>query len=158
MEHNPQEFLETLILRQYTAMERYAARFFSSRDLARDAVQETFLVAQKKIDALMVSPNPEGWLFNTLKNIMGSMYKQQQRLSAMVPLEDGAGAAEMDLDPAVTYGSAIPREDLELLIWVYCRDMPYADAADRLGISLAACKKRIQRAKHRLRDALTEVS
>lgn len=158
LEHNPQDFLEALILNQYTAMERYAARFFSSRDLAQDAVQETFLIAQKKLGDLTASPNPRGWLFNTLKNVMGSMYKQQRRLSAMAPLEDNTAAAEMSLDPAVAYESAIPREDLELLIWVYCQDVPYAEAARRLDISLDACKKRIQRAKHRLRDALTEVS
>lgn len=157
MEHTPQSFLEELILAHYAAMERYAARFFSSRDLAQDAVQETFLIAQKKLDSLQASPNPQGWLFNTLKNVMGNIYKQQRQLSVMVPLTEGHGSEVMSPDPAVEYERAVSPEDLELLIWVYCQDLPYQEAAKRLDISLSACKKRIQRAKHRLRDTLTEV-
>ena len=48
----------------------------------------------------------------------------------------------------------IDDEALSLLIWIYCEDASYQDAADRLGISLQACKKRIQRAKLALKRAI----
>lgn len=40
------------------------------------------------------------------------------------------------------------------MIWIYCEDTSYQDAANRLGISLDACKKRIQRAKLALKKAI----
>ena len=156
MKNEEKDFLESLFLKHYRQMESYAARFFSSRDLARDVVQETFLVAQIKIDALMASPSPQGWLFNTLKNVIGNTYKQQQRLASIVPLDECNLSSDMPLSVSATYQNMIPQEDLELLIWVYCDGEPYAEAAKRLGISLSACKKRIQRAKLKLKEALEE--
>ena len=52
------------------------------------------------------------------------------------------------------YAGLIDDEALSLLIWIYCEDASYQDAADRLGISLQACKKRIQRAKLALKRAI----
>ena len=52
------------------------------------------------------------------------------------------------------YTGLIDEEALSLLIWVYCEDTSYQDAASRLGISLSACKKRIQRAKLSLKKAI----
>ena len=52
------------------------------------------------------------------------------------------------------YAGLIDEEALSLLIWVYCEGTSYQDAADRLGISLDACKKRIQRAKLALKHAI----
>ena len=52
------------------------------------------------------------------------------------------------------YAGLIDEEALALLIWIYCEDTSYQDAANRLGISLDACKKRIQRAKLALKKAI----
>lgn len=62
----------------------------------------------------------------------------------------------MELSVLTEYQGAIPAEDLQLLIWIYCDEDTYADAAQRLGSSLAACKKRIQRAKLKFKEALNE--
>lgn len=156
MEKEKRDFLERLFLESYRQMESYAARFFSSRDIARDVVQETFLVALNKIDVLMESQNPRGWLFNTLKNVIGNTYRQQQRLSTTVPLEECNLTEELTPSVSATFQSTIPQEELQILIWTYCEGWPYADVAERLGISLAACKKRIQRAKAKLKEALEQ--
>ena len=149
--------LETLFLDNYTAMEAYAYRFFHNRDLAQDVVQETFLIAQTKLLVLQASPSPRGWLFNTLKNVMGNVYKQKKRLQEMVPIQEGDMMEEFHPGLASEYENLIPADDLRLLIWVYCEGWPYQDIADRLGISLAACKKRIQRARIRLKNSLTDL-
>lgn len=156
MENEKRDFLNNLFIENYKIMESHAARFFSSHDLARDVVQDTFLIAQIKIDALMASPSPVGWLFNTLKNVIGNTYRQQQRLAAMIPLEECNLTEEIEPSVSATFQNTIPEEDLQLLTWVYCEGWPYSDVADRLGVSLAACKKRIQRAKAKLKTALEE--
>lgn len=149
-------YLEKLYLENYSDMASFAARFFQNRDLAQDMVQETFLVAQVKIDQLRQSPSPRGWLFNTLKNVIGNTYKQQKRLRDMVPLEDCNAAEDFALPVEDQFGGLISQEELQILIWVYCEGWPYQEVARRLGISLDACKKRIQRARRRLKSALAE--
>ncbi len=52
------------------------------------------------------------------------------------------------------YAGLIDEETLSLLIWIYCEGTSYQEAAERLGISLNACKKRIQRAKIALKRAI----
>lgn len=135
-------------------MEYYATRFFKNRDLAQDVVQETFLIAQTKIDQLMESASPKGWLFNTLKNVIGNTYKQQKRLADMVSIQDYDIPIDMEISVKSTYESMISNDDLQLLIWIYCDGWPYADVAKHLGIGLDACKKRIQRARIRFKNAL----
>lgn len=153
MDKAKKEFLEKLFLENYSFMEYYATRFFRNQDLAQDVVQDTFLIAQAKIDRLMESESPKGWLFNTLKNVIGNTYKQQKRLADMVSIDDCDIPTTTELSVEATYHSMIPDEDLQLLIWVYCEERPYSEVAQRLGISLDACKKRIQRARLKFRAA-----
>lgn len=149
--------LEQLYLANYAGMEAFARRFFRNPDIAQDVVQETFLVAQIKLDDVLLSPSPVGWLYNTLKNIIGDTYRKRQRLLDLcVPLSDTDAAAGDELSVRVSYEGAIDDDDLELLIWIYCEGMPYADAAQRLGVSLSALKKRVQRAKAKMRRALAD--
>ena len=49
-------------------------------------------------------------------------------------------------------------EELRLLIRFYLEGWSQKELAGELGISLNACKKRIQRAKERLRRALEEAN
>ena len=148
--------LESLYLQHYSAMESYAYRFFKNRDLAQDAVQETFLIAQTKLDVLLASPAPRGWLFNTLKNVIGNIYKQQKKLKDTVVLREDDQAEDLSPSVLAEYAHTVPEEELRLLIWVYCDGWPYQSIADHLGISLAACKKRIQRARNHMKQALED--
>lgn len=156
MDESQSAFLERMFMENYSDLETFAYRFFKNQELAQDAVQETFLIAQIKIDQLMACPVPRGWLFNTLKNVNGNVYKQRQRLEDMVQEEDYDAAEPMELSVLTEYQGAIPTEDLQLLIWIYCDEDTYTDVAERLSISLAACKKRVQRAKSKLKEALVE--
>jgi RNA polymerase sigma-70 factor (ECF subfamily) len=158
LDNEKKAFLEELFLKNYAAMESYAAHFFQNRDIAQDVVQETFLIAQIKLDTLMASPAPRGWLFNTLKNVIGNTYRQQKRLRQLLPLEDRDRSGPLELPLETKYRALISEEDLRLLIRIYCDGWHYAEAAEQLGISLAACKKRVQRAKGKLKKALEENS
>lgn len=59
--------LRQLYIKHYGYLIRFA-RSFVKNDLAEDLVQETFLIAQKRLDRVLSSENPTGWLINTLKN------------------------------------------------------------------------------------------
>lgn len=66
-------FLDNLILDNHDTLLNYACVFLNNYDVAEDAVQDTYLVAQIKKYDLYSSPKPVGWLMNTLKNIIGDI-------------------------------------------------------------------------------------
>ena len=55
----------------------YANIVLSNASLAEEAVQETFVIACTKQHALENSPNPEGWIMNTLKNVCRNIQKNR---------------------------------------------------------------------------------
>ena len=67
-QNNP---LRQLYIENYAHLVR-TARSFVNADLAEDLVQETFLIAQKRLDRVVNSPNPTAWLVKTLKNVIGN--------------------------------------------------------------------------------------
>ena len=146
--------LRQLYIRHYNDLIRFA-RSFVKNDLAEDLVQETFLIAQKRLDRVLSSENPTGWLINTQKNVIGNTYQRRQFIyTKLIPETAIDESGEYVYSVNDMYTGLIDEEALSLLIWVYCEDTSYQDAASRLGISLSACKKRIQRAKLALKKAI----
>ena len=146
---------KNLFCANYADLLRYALAVTGSPELAEDLVQETFLLAQEKIGDVLRSPNPRGWLVRALRNIIGNaMQRKRLLMEKIVP--DAVIDAQTDQVLCVSdlYAGLIDQEALTLLIWVYCEDMTCQEAADRLGITRSACKKRIQRAKEALRAAI----
>ena len=146
--------LRQLYIEHYRHLFRLA-RSFVNQDLAEDLVQETFLIAQTRLDCVISSKNPTGWLVNTLKNVIGNTYQKRNFICTHLISEsiiDEAGEYEHPVNEM--YAGLIDEETLSLLIWIYCEGTSYQEAADRLGISLNACKKRIQRAKTALKQAI----
>ena len=150
-QNNP---LRQLYIEYYGYLIRFA-RNFVNPDLAEDLVQETFLIAQKRLDSVLNSGNPTGWLVNTLKNVIGNTYQKRRFIyTELIPesLVDNTGEYVYSVNDM--YAGLIDEESLTLLVWVYCEDSSCQEAANRLGISLDACKKRIQRAKLALKRAI----
>lgn len=48
----------------------YAISALNDRSLAEEAVQDTYRIACAKADDFLSSPNPKGWLLNTLKYVI----------------------------------------------------------------------------------------
>ena len=107
----------------------------SNPDLAEDLVQETFLIAQKRLDRVTSSENPTGWLINTLKNVIGNTYQKRQFIyTELSPdaIADEAGEYVHSINDM--YAGLIHDEALSLLIWIYCEDTSYQEAANRLHL------------------------
>lgn len=141
--------VERLFLAHYETLLYYAGLLLSNPDLAQDAVQATFEAAYRKAQVLRACPSPEAWLYGAVKNEIRQIRRTQARFTAL-PEEEGA--EEMGLDVETLYAGIVSPEDLALLRQVYVEGRTYQEMADALGISLAACKKRIQRAKERFAE------
>lgn len=153
-DHAQEEFFTALYKEMYPSLYKIALSAIHNEDVAQDLVQESFLIASRRLDNLLSCPSPKGWLIKTLRNVIGNTYKQRAKIAdlftSLEDLGDNVGT-EPDFPVWLEYQGIIDDGSLELLMWIYCDNLSYQEAADRLGISLNACKKRIQRAKEQFK-------
>nr|WP_308758399.1 sigma-70 family RNA polymerase sigma factor [uncultured Anaerotignum sp.] len=148
-------FLEKIYMEEVPNMLRYAEILLSSYLLTEDAVQNTFKIALEKIDNVINSPKPVGWIKNTLKNEIRQKYREQKKWQKyifdyelnMIPVHDALSVetAFWGLDENAIY----------LLKKIYVEGIPYQELAKELNISVSALKMRIKRAKDKLKKELT---
>lgn len=134
---------------EYNNLLRYAKRILMNDGLAEDAVQDTFQIAMKKLDKFTASPNPVGWLYETLKYVLKHAQRDRQKyIRMMVPLElipeESISASEIMLKLTTLYGDD---DEMKLLILFYGYGFRVQELADMLGITEGACKMRIRRAR-----------
>lgn len=138
----------------YTRLAVYASTALGSRSAAEDAVQEVFRIVCERIDDVMALDRPQGWVMNALKNTIFNRSRKQTRSSALVSRitsERREEASSQDaLDPDLLYADIADTDDYKLMRRLADGGMTLAELADELGISLEACKKRVQRARSNL--------
>ena len=151
--------IRTLYQQEYPKLLAYARSLLHDESLAKEAVQDTFLIACTKPAVLLSHPNPPGWLMQTLKYTIHNMIRGRAKLSALllyyqqVPLSAGALAlGELELD--ITCEDLLGKEDWRMLKSFLLHHMSVQDVADSMGISREAAKKRLQRSHKRLREKL----
>ena len=64
------------------------------------------------------------------------------------------GAESPAIEFHAAYSNALGEDDFQLLINIVIRKYTMLEAAEELGISVEACKKRVQRAKKRLQKII----
>ena len=124
--------------------------------MAEEAVQETFRIACQKPESLQESPNPKGWLVNTLKytirNIKHNQATAQRILTQYLEShikEDSFSEDTISL--ATLYSDIANTDDFKLLKEFAVDGRSHLEMANARGITVSACKKRVQRAKESLR-------
>ena len=160
---NPEhrERIETLYLEMYDMLLTYAQCSFKEESLAEEAVQETFRIACQKPDQLCESENPKGWLVNTLKFTIRNLKRNRehtlQLLSAYLrEKEECVAFSEDKLSLQLMYGSLADSEEFKLIKEMVIDKKSHLEMAKSRGISVSACKKRVQRAKETLQKKLKE--
>ena len=154
-----EEYIERLYREMYTRLCIYAMSALGSKALAEEVVHATFRSACIKPDGLMSSKNPRGWLINTLKNVIRNRRRTEARLSnallaAMSAYEPQASTTVETTEFIVAYSDALGEEDFQLLVNIVVRRYTMLEAAEELGITVEACKKRVQRAKKKLQKII----
>lgn len=75
------DFLRDLTQRSADVLTKYAYRFLGyqlhMREIAEEAVQDTYLKAVEDIETVMIHPNPIGWLKVSLRNILLNIKREQ---------------------------------------------------------------------------------
>lgn len=143
-----------------------AMKYLKNEDFAWDAIQETYLTLCKKVDKLMESSNPQGYVINTLMNKVHNgiteIIKTNQRFVYQIHNDDKENTEpiveqipdETSYFVDIEYSDAVKAEDYELLKLVDIEGYTIAEAANKMGMNVEKCKKRLQRARKRMKDAI----
>jgi len=121
---------------------------------AEDVVQDVFVLALEKREMLLIHPYPEGWLFIVLRKKLlhelracirskALQEKLELILSTVQPAEYGSRSDRFD---------SISEKEYILLSMIYVDGSPMRTVAEKLGISYETCRRRVQKAKHKIID------
>lgn len=159
MEAHQREEIERLYLQMYAMLFEYARSALRSDSLAEEAVQDAFQIACQKPDALINSPNPEGWMVNTLKNVVSNTMRSQNVAKRVLM---GYFASNIDdltessdrVGFELLYEDIADLEEFKLVKEFALEGKSYLELSRELGISMAACRKRMQRARETLQKKM----
>jgi RNA polymerase sigma-70 factor, ECF subfamily len=161
---------EELVRQTYVASYTLAYRLTGNEEDARDVVQETYLRAWKAIRRFRGDSQFSTWLYRITANTSASMTQRRSRHRA--ESLDDAGMEVVDerafVNPEASSEASALQERLSaavaglppklraVVVLKDVYDLSHEDIAEELGISEAAAKVRLHRARKRLRDVLFE--
>lgn len=163
MDEKQRKIIAEFYNEKYKGLLAYAKQSLGDVDLASEAINETFEIACKKPEKLINSENPYGWLTNTLKNVINNMKRKRNRWNLLFintyHLDENLlvshESQEMDTID-LYYSELLSLDDYNLIKRIVLDRVSIPEAAREFGISTEACKKRIQRAKKKLKRILEE--
>jgi RNA polymerase sigma-70 factor (ECF subfamily) len=159
MNADQNDLIEQLYLEMHDLLIAYARCALQEESLAEEAVQETFQIACQKPEELFDSLNPKGWLVNTLKNTIRNMKRSREssrQLLARYLAEQSKNItfSEDNVHFEIMYGNVANTEEFKLIREMAVDGKSHLEMATARGITVAACKKRVQRAKEILQKKL----
>lgn len=158
-EHNRK--IEQLYLEMFDMLISYARCSFEEESLAEEAVQETFQIACQKPDQLCESVNPKGWLVKTLKFTILNMKRNREHARQILSIylidqKERIAFSEDKLSLQVMYEDISDLEEFMLIKEMAIDGRSHLEMANARGISVSACKKRVQRAKETLQKKMKQ--
>ena len=159
MDTAQQNRIEELYYEMFEMLLAYARSALKNESLAEEAVQETFRVACQRPEQVCERVNPRGWLVQTLKYTICNMRNSQQaarRLLEKYTENRGTDAtfSEDNMDLHILYENVADTEEFKLLTEMVIEGRSHLEMAESRGISVDACKKRVQRAREKLRTKI----
>ena len=137
----------------------YAESALGNHAMAEDAVQQAFEIGWRKIEDFQNSPNPEGWIFKSLKFVINntkSRLRMERRVIAIMDdyCPDLVAAPADPLPLRVHFGELVDLPQFQIVYEMEIQGRTLAEIAKELGISETACKKRAERARKDLQKKL----
>jgi RNA polymerase sigma-70 factor (ECF subfamily) len=162
--------LDQLVQLYYARVYRYGRRVCLNPSDADDAVQEAFVALGRSVTTFRQEASLSTWLFTVVKNMCMRMLRpfvrQRHHLGeaveqeALAQLPEEAASPEEQLERqrmvAAVEACLLELEPLyrEVLVLRDVEGLPGPEVAERLGISVAAMKTRLHRARGLLREHL----
>ncbi len=157
------QIIAALYKQMFSVLKAYAYNILEDSHHAEEAVQDTFRIACENQEKLLTSPNPKGWLMVTLQNVLKNMLRERARTQEILvdslfydenTFVDNRNEKMVDL----LYSDLIGKEDYRMLKLVVLRNYTMGEVAKEYGINAASARKRVQRARDKLRIKLKKIN
>ncbi len=162
--HEPDDRFRRLFDDHYRIVMAYALRRTSASDDANDVTNETFTVAWRRLEDVPEDRDGQvSWLLATARRVLANTHRGQRRRRALLSRvqAEGTDTDSRDIGEAATEVALVraalaelaevDREILRLAAW---EDLPHAQIAEILDLSVSAVSVRLHRARQRLGEAL----
>ena len=151
--------LERLMAAYGTALLRTCTLYLKDRQLAEDAVQETFLKAYGRLDAFRGESGEKTWLtaiaVNTCRDILRTAWMRHTDRKTALDAQPEPASSDAFPDRTVLLAvMQLPARERETVLLRYYQAMKLKETAQALGISESAVKRRLKRANALLRRKL----
>ncbi|MFI8825178.1 RNA polymerase sigma factor [Streptomyces sp. NPDC053431] len=171
------EALTALVYGSYPHVHRFAHTLCATPQDAEDAAQEALIILYRKIGMLRASGALASWMFRIVRNEClrraRSVFHRGPADVTAEPVTSGpAGAAgafggtarsaeedvllRLEAERVAAAVSALPADQRQVLVMRDIQGLPGRTVAERLGLSTAAMKSRLHRARSAVREALHE--
>lgn len=156
---SPDERIEKMVIQYQTPLLRLCYAYLHDTELARDAVQETFIKAYRNMDKYREEASEKTWLsriaINTCKDMNRSgWFRHVDRSVTPDMLPEPAKPVEPEDRELTMEIMRLPAKMREAALLCWLQGLTYNEAADALGISLQAIGNRLNRARKKLREAM----
>lgn len=130
-----------------------------AKERAQDALQEAMTIAWEKWQTVVTHPNPEGWLYQTVRNrtlkIVSDEWTWRKRMVQLnIYQEENADAASVSFSLHAELTALMTEEEFRLLYRLYVEGCTYRELSEGIGASKPALMMRVNRLKARLRKEL----
>lgn len=144
-------------------MQVYAHRYVEDWRNAEEMVMDAFAIASEKIDIFLASDNQTGWMKRVVQNVCRNhqrgraqevklMIAWDELTEGQVPFtEDNTDDGTMEECRAL-----LTEDEFRLLRERVMLDMPFEQLAEKRGIGVWACRKRVSRILDKLRKHFRE--
>lgn len=152
--------LAALVTGSHPHVQRFAHSLCASPQDAEDAAQEALIILYRKIGTLRATAALASWMFRIVRN---ECLRRSKPVRGPGPaVERVATSAEDDVlqrleaERVASAVASLPEDQRRILIMRDIQGLPGQAVADYLGLSIAAMKSRLHRARSAVRRLLEE--
>ncbi|MGW6424908.1 RNA polymerase sigma factor [Nocardia sp. NPDC055053] len=156
--------IAALVSGAHPNIQRFARSLCATPEDAEDAAQEALIILYRKIGMLRASGALASWMFRIVRN--ECLRRARVRLRDHPPVPDVAAAASaedevlqrLEAGRVAAAVAALPADQRRVLIMRDIQGYSGRMVADALGLSTAAMKSRLHRARATVRETLQSAS
>lgn len=166
MSNPPAEF-ENLVVRHQAAVCAVAFSVLRDRARSEEIAQEAFLLAWQKLPRMHPAPSLPGWICGIARNLARNAARRRTETQMTGSMTDRLAGTDSPLDALLDRENADLAEralavlsdgEREAVVLYYRNEESLPEVASALGISPEAAKKRVQRGRESLREAVSAVA
>lgn len=146
--------VEEVYRRRYTSFLRLGYALLGSRDLAHEALQETFAIALQERASFRGDGSLDGWLWKMMLNTCRQEQRRRRRLSDEKPPELASNGQPSEWRELRALIASLPDQERHALFLRYYAGLTQDEIADVLGVRPGTVGATLTHARNKLRVAL----